>query len=71
MDFCILQGLDGAVVLSTSVQLADELRLASAVELLKTRQRKDEANPAVGRVMIVKAHLGRTVGDQSVPLGSR
>lgn len=59
-----VQGLDGAVVLSSSVQLADKLRLTCGLEhhpiLPHGAATAHMADPAVGRIVIVKAYLGRT-----------
>ncbi|KAG2444570.1 hypothetical protein HXX76_001315 [Chlamydomonas incerta] len=84
------QGLDGAVVLSNSVFLADRLRLAAALDPAApaataaagghpTQGHGSQSAAAVaaagggaannrgrGRVMIVKAYLGRTTQDMSV-----
>lgn len=58
------QGLDGAVVLSSSVQLADKLRLACGLAghpiMPHGAASAEQADPAVGRIMIVKAYLGCT-----------
>ncbi len=62
-------------MLSNTVLLADQLRLQSALESITGRSgpTKDQIascsgrtdNPAVGRLMIVKAYLGRTAMDST------
>ena len=55
-----LQGLDAAVVLSNNVEMADTLRLQSALELSGSG-----SGLAVGRIMVVKAYLGKTASDKT------
>ncbi len=68
-----LQGLDGAVVLSNSVYLAEGTRLQAGLELRSLGGAAAGAggsgapanNIAVGRLMVVKAYLGRTSPDMA------
>ena len=54
------QGLDAAVLLSNNVEMADALRLQSALELSRSG-----SGLAVGRIMVVKAYLGKTATDKT------
>ena len=76
------QGLDGAVMLSNSVGMADSLRILAALEqraLAAAAAAKAEqpgasalsaGSVAVGRIMVVKAFLGQTASD-STSIGSK
>ena len=78
----LAQGLDGAVMLSNSVGMADSLRILAALEqraLAAAAAAKAEqpgasalsaGSVAVGRIMVVKAFLGQTASD-STSIGSK
>ncbi|KAG1679410.1 hypothetical protein FOA52_007701 [Chlamydomonas sp. UWO 241] len=74
-DSLAAAGLDGAVMLSNSVYLAEATRLAVAVERGGVGRggggSSGRAVPgggvAFGRIMVVKAYLGRTQSEGSVP----